>query len=158
VWPTRMEAETLPDPCPVIERAVKPESGPNAGRPHRGDSDGTSTNCEWGNESHFLRLYYWRYTYQAGQDGGVEQAEERFHEFFGKSTPDMTALPGVGDEALIWTQTWSERVESIRIYVRRGNVVAWVTYLPPSGRDAKALAVPFAVRMARAAAAEITLK
>ncbi|WP_433228363.1 hypothetical protein [Actinomadura formosensis] len=157
-WPGRKEAHALPDPCRVLAPTANqmlPKS-----TPARFPFDGNPV-CHFGAIS--LRLEYRLYEYRTGQDGGIEQAKERFREGPGGPTPedkDARPLPNVGDEAVIVASTYQDatRVKQVQVSARKGNVVIWLVYTPRlKGWDSTDEAAAIAERLARTAAGRVVL-
>ncbi|MGH3382720.1 MAG: hypothetical protein ACRDP6_49135 [Actinoallomurus sp.] len=122
-----------------------------AARPSPAETTGDirENDGEWGRSS--LSLHYTLFHYALGQDGGIEHAKRSYREQTAQTTADTkTPLHGIGDRALL-TVSGTVRARQIQITARKSNVVAWIVYTPPTGKDAKDAAVATAERMAREA-------
>ncbi|MFB9833898.1 hypothetical protein [Actinoallomurus acaciae] len=156
-WPGRREADSLPDACKTFAAHARQLFPKLAAHPSPASTTGfiQENDCNWGGSS--LSLHYTLFRYALGQDGGIEHAKRWYREQTPQTTADTNvSLHGLGDRALL-TVSGTVRARQIQITARKGNVVAWIVYMPPAGKDAKDTAVAAAEQMAREALGEVVL-
>lgn len=159
-WPTRHEADGLPDSCKVFSSDAArlfPQVSPNGISSYEGDqNDG----CEWVGidprdrlNSRQLRLTYTLFRFAVAKDGGTEQARKRFSYEDAEPAND-SELAGIADDVRM---TIADDPIEVHIQARKRNVIADLVYTPFKDED-EPTAIGIAERLARQAMAAIVLR